>query len=164
VHPLNAGLLQQQRGRYHIASTPLGGIALIEHYDIPVRGKRAVVVGRSDILGKPMALLLLHRHATVTIAHSRTENLAEVCREADILCAAVGRAGLITHDFVKPGAVVIDFGINFVDGSLAGDVAYDEAAEVAGAITPVPGGTGPVTSAMLLRNTLDAARWQQEKE
>jgi methylenetetrahydrofolate dehydrogenase (NADP+) / methenyltetrahydrofolate cyclohydrolase len=164
VHPLNAGLLQQQRGRYHIASTPLGGIALIEHYEIPVRGKRAVVVGRSDILGKPMALLLLHRHATVTIAHSRTENLADVCREADILCAAVGRANLITGDFVKPGAVVIDFGINFVDGSLVGDVAYDEAAEVAGAITPVPGGTGPVTSAMLLRNTLDAARWQQERD
>lgn len=159
VHPLNAGLLQQQRGRYHVASTPLGGLALLERYNIPLRGKRAVVIGRSDIVGKPMALLLLHRHATVTIAHSRTENLAALCAEADILCAAVGRAGLVTREFVKPGATVIDFGINYVGDKLAGDVAYEEVAEVAGAITPVPGGTGPVTSVILLQNTLAAARW-----
>ncbi len=159
VHPLSAGLLQQQRGRYHVASTPLGGLTILEQYEIPIRGKRAVVIGRSDILGKPMALLLLHRHATVTIAHSRTQNLAALCREADILCAAVGRAGLVTRDFVKPGATVLDFGINFEGGKLTGDVAFDEVAEVAGAITPVPGGTGPVTTVMLLRNTLAAARW-----
>ncbi len=159
VHPLNAGLLQQQRGRYHVAATPLGGMAFLDHYEVPLRGKRAVVIGRSDIVGKPMALLLLHRHATVTIAHSRTENLPALCAEADVLCVAVGRAGLVTRDFIKPGATVIDFGINYVDGKLAGDVAFDEAAEVAGAITPTPGGTGPVTSVMLLQNTLNAARW-----
>ncbi|GAP62832.1 methylenetetrahydrofolate dehydrogenase/methenyltetrahydrofolate cyclohydrolase [Ardenticatena maritima] len=162
VHPLNAGLLQQQRGRYHVSSTPLGGIAILDAYNIDVKGKRAVVIGRSNIVGKPMALLLLHRHATVTIAHSRTQNLAALCREADIVCAAVGRAGLVTRDFIKPGAVVIDFGINFVDGKLVGDVAFDEVAEVAGWITPVPGGTGPVTSVMLLRNTLNAAKWLLE--
>lgn len=162
VHPLNAGLLQQQRGRYHVASTPLGGIRILEHYDIPLKGRHAVVVGRSDIVGKPMALLLLHRHATVTIAHSRTENLAALCATADILCAAVGRAGLVTQAFIKPGATVIDFGINYVGDKLVGDVAFDEAAEVAGSITPVPGGTGPVTGVMLLQNTLDAARWLHE--
>jgi methylenetetrahydrofolate dehydrogenase (NADP+)/methenyltetrahydrofolate cyclohydrolase len=106
-----------------------------------------------------MAMLLLHRHATVTIAHSRTQNLAQLCAEADILCAAVGRAGLVTRDFIRPGAAVIDFGINFVDGRLVGDVAYEEVADVAGVVTPTPGGTGPVTSVMLLRNTLNAARW-----
>ncbi len=159
VHPLNAGLLQQQRGRYHVATTPLGGIALLEAHQIPVAGQRAVVIGRSDIVGKPMALLLLHRHATVTLAHSRTQALPELCREADILCAAVGRAHLVRADWVKPGATVVDFGINFEGGKLVGDVAYDEVAAVAGAITPVPGGTGPVTSVMLLRNTLTAAQW-----
>ncbi len=159
VHPLNAGLLQQQRGRYHVAATPLGGMAILDHYEVPLHGRRAVVIGRSDIVGKPMALLLLHRHATVTIAHSRTENLPALCAEADLLCVAVGRAGLVTRDFIKPGATVIDFGINYVDGKLAGDVAFDEAAELAGAITPTPGGTGPVTSVMLLQNTLNAARW-----
>src|SRR5699024_860693 len=126
---------------------------------IPIKGKRAVVIGLSDIVGKPMAMLLLHRHATVTIAHSRTENMASVCADADIICAAVGRAGLVTADFIKPGAVVVDLGINFVNGKLTGDVAYDEVAGVAGAIAPTPGGTGPVASVMLLRNTLNAARW-----
>lgn len=162
VHPLNAGLLQQQSGQYHIASTPLGGIVMLEQYGIEIKGKRAVVIGRSDIVGKPMAMLLLHRHATVTIAHSRTADLAAVCADADIVCAAVGRAGLVTRDFIKPGAVVVDFGINFVEGKLVGDVAYAEVAEVAGAITPTPGGTGPVTAVMLLRNTLNAARWAME--
>ncbi len=160
VHPLNAGRLLQQRGRYHVSSTPLGGIAILEHYEIPIQGALAVVVGRSDIVGKPMALLLLHRHATVVVCHSRTRDLAEITRQADILCVAVGRARLITGDMVKPGATVIDFGINFVDGKLVGDVDFDTVAEKAGAITPVPGGTGPVTAAMLLRNTLQAARWQ----
>lgn len=159
VHPLNAGLLQQQRGRYHVASTPLGGMAILDHYGIPIEGRRAVVVGRSDIVGKPMALLLLHRHATVTIAHSRTAKLAALCAEADILCAAVGRAGLVTRAFVKPGATVIDFGINYQGDKLVGDVAFEEVAEMATAVTPTPGGTGPVTSVMLLQNTLNAARW-----
>lgn len=159
VTPLNAGRLAQQRGQYHVSSTPAGGLEILDFYQIALKGRRAVVVGRSDIVGKPMALLLLHRHATVTIAHSRTESLADVCREADILVAAVGRAGIITGNMIKPGATVIDFGINFSDGKLVGDVAFDEAVTVAGAITPVPGGTGPVTSATLLRNTLQAARW-----
>ncbi|MCZ7572853.1 MAG: bifunctional 5,10-methylenetetrahydrofolate dehydrogenase/5,10-methenyltetrahydrofolate cyclohydrolase [Ardenticatenaceae bacterium] len=162
VTPLNAGRLAQQRGRYHVASTPAGGLAILDFYQIPLKGQRAVVVGRSDIVGKPMALLLLHRHATVTIAHSRTQALGDVCREADVLVAAVGRAGLITGSMVKPGATAIDFGINFVDGNLVGDVAFQEAVEVAGAITPVPGGTGPATGAILLRNTLQAARWLAE--
>lgn len=159
VHPLNAGLLQQQTGQYHVPSTPLGGLVMLEEYGIDIKGKRAVVIGRSDIVGKPMAMLLLHRHATVTIAHSRTQHLAQVCADADIVCAAVGKAGLVTKDFIKPGAIVVDFGINFVEGKLVGDVAYDEVAEVAGAVTPTPGGTGPVTAVMLLRNTLNAARW-----
>ncbi len=163
VHPLNAGRLLQQRGRYHVSSTPLGGITLLEHYGISFQGALAVVVGRSNIVGKPLALLLLHRHATVVVCHSRTKELAELTRQADILCVAVGRAGLITGEMVKPGATVVDFGINFVDGRLVGDVDFDSAAERAGAITPVPGGTGPVTAAMLLHNTLQAARWLGER-
>lgn len=163
VTPLNAGRLAQQRGHYHVASTPAGGLAILDFYKIPLQGRRAVVVGRSDIVGKPMALLLLHRHATVTIAHSRTQELARVCREAEVLVSAVGRAGIISGEMVRPDAVVVDFGINFVGGALTGDVAFEQAAAVAGAITPVPGGTGPVTGAILLRNTLQAARWLAEE-
>ncbi|MDQ7031028.1 MAG: bifunctional 5,10-methylenetetrahydrofolate dehydrogenase/5,10-methenyltetrahydrofolate cyclohydrolase [Ardenticatenia bacterium] len=163
VHPLNAGRLLQQRGRYHVSSTPLGGITLLERYGITFQGALAVVVGRSNIVGKPLALLLLHRHATVVLCHSRTKGLAELTRQADILCVAVGRAGLITGEMVKPGATVVDFGINVVDGHLVGDVAFDSVAERAGALTPVPGGTGPVTAAMLLRNTLQAAQWLAEQ-
>lgn len=162
VHPLNAGRLMQQRGRYHVSSTPLGGITLLEHYDVPLKGALAVVIGRSDIVGKPMGLLLLHRHATVVTCHSRTKDLGSITRQADVLCAAVGRANLITADMVKDGATVVDFGINFVDGNLVGDVDFEGVKTVAGAITPVPGGTGPVTSAMLLRNTLQAAKWLTE--
>ena len=121
-------------------------------------GKRAVVVGRSNIVGKPMALLLLAADATVTVCHSRTENLAEITREADILVAAVGRPNFITADMVKPGAAVIDVGINRVDGALLGDVDFAGASEVAGFITPVPGGVGQMTIAMLLANTLDAVK------
>jgi methylenetetrahydrofolate dehydrogenase (NADP+)/methenyltetrahydrofolate cyclohydrolase len=132
---------------------------LLRRYTIPLAGKRAVVVGRSNIVGKPMALLLLHEHATVTIAHSRTPDLAAVVREADIVVAAVGKPGLITGDMLKPGAIVIDFGINMRDdGTMVGDVDFASAVEVAGAITPVPGGTGPVTNMMLLRNVLQAAQ------
>ncbi len=141
------------------AATPKGIIELLDRYSLPIEGKHAVVVGRSIILGKPVALLLLNRHATVTIAHSRTQSLADVVRLADILVAAVGKAELITGDMIKPGAVVVDAGYNRVPGRShdVGDVHFESACEVAAYITPVPGGVGPMTIAMLLRNTLDAA-------
>jgi methylenetetrahydrofolate dehydrogenase (NADP+) / methenyltetrahydrofolate cyclohydrolase len=158
LHPFNAGLLAL--GRAKIASaTPRGVMRLIAETGIGLVGQRAVVVGRSNIVGKPLAQLLLAAHATVTIAHSRTRDLAGVCREADILVAAVGRPGLIRGDWVKPGAVVIDVGTTRNEaGKLAGDVAFDEARERAAFITPVPGGVGPMTIACLLENTLLAAR------
>ncbi len=138
--------------------TPAGVMELLHRTDISVEGKHCVVIGRSNIVGKPMAMLLLHENATVTICHSRTRNLQEICREADVLVAAVGRAGFVTPDMVKPGAVVIDVGINRnAEGKLRGDV--DPAVEeVAGYITPVPGGVGPMTIAMLLKNTITAAK------
>ena len=158
VHPTSAGLLAQGLPCL-IPNTPAGGMELLRRSGIAFNGKRAVVVGRSNIVGKPMAMLLLHEHATVTIAHSRTRDLAAVVREGDIVVAAVGRAGLITGAMLRPGAVVVDFGINVLeDRRMVGDVDFDSAAEVAGAITPVPGGTGPVTNVMLLRNVLKAAR------
>ncbi len=140
--------------------TPAGIIELLDRYQIPIEGKRAVVVGRSIILGKPVALMLLNRNATVTICHSRTPNLAEYTREADILVAAVGRAELIKGDMIKPGSAIMDAGYNRLEGRNGdvGDVEYDSAAQVAGYITPVPGGVGPMTIAMLLRNTLHAAQ------
>jgi methylenetetrahydrofolate dehydrogenase (NADP+)/methenyltetrahydrofolate cyclohydrolase len=131
-------------------------IALLEMEQIPIAGQHAVVIGRSEIVGKPMAMLLLARDATVTVCHSKTRDLAATAARADILVAAIGRAGFVTPDFVKPGATVIDVGINRVDKRLVGDVHPDVAA-VAGALTPVPGGVGPLTVAMLLRNTLIAA-------
>ena len=156
-HPLNVGrLVANQPGLR--PCTPAGVMELLAAYDIPVTGANAVVVGRSDIVGKPVALLLLHQSATVTIAHSRTRDLPEVCRGADILVAAVGRARMITGDMVNPGATVIDVGINRTDDGIVGDVDFASASEVAGAITPVPKGVGPMTIAMLLHNTLDAAR------
>ncbi|MFN8476590.1 MAG: bifunctional 5,10-methylenetetrahydrofolate dehydrogenase/5,10-methenyltetrahydrofolate cyclohydrolase [Kouleothrix sp.] len=158
VTPTSAGLLAQGLPSL-LPNTPAGGMELLRRYTIPLAGKRAVVVGRSNIVGKPMALLLLHEHATVTIAHSRTPDLAAVVREADIVVAAVGKPRLITGDMLKPGAIVIDFGINMRDdGTMVGDVDFASAVEVAGAITPVPGGTGPVTNMMLLRNVLQAAQ------
>ena len=158
VTPTSAGLLAQGLPCL-LPNTPAGGMELLRHYGVELAGRRAVVVGRSNIVGKPMALLLLHQHATVTIAHSRTPDLAALIREADIVVAAVGRAGIITGDMLKPGAVVVDFGINMLDGGrMVGDVDYESAVAVAGAITPVPGGTGPVTNVMLLRNVLQAAR------
>ena len=156
-HAMNAGRLMSGQPCF-VPCTPLGVMKLLEAYDISVRGKRAVVVGRSNIVGKPMALLLLAADATVTVCHSRTENLAEITREADILVAAVGRPNFITADMVKPGAAVIDVGINRVDGALLGDVDFAGASEVAGFITPVPGGVGQMTIAMLLANTLDAVK------
>jgi methylenetetrahydrofolate dehydrogenase (NADP+)/methenyltetrahydrofolate cyclohydrolase len=177
-HPVNVGRLVQKRPHL-VACTPLGCVELLERENIPLRGRHAVVIGRSDIVGKPMALLLLHRDATVTICHSRTQGLPRIAASADVLVAAVGRPGFVTADFVKPGATVIDVGINvlsradevqrlFREGSakrrafaqkgsvLIGDV-HPDVEEVAGALTPVPGGIGPLTIAMVLRNTITAA-------
>jgi len=182
-HPYNVGLLVQKRPRL-VACTPLGCVELLEREAIPLRGKHAVVIGRSDIVGKPMALLLLHRDATVTVCHSRTADLAAVARTADVLVAAIGRPAFVTRDYVKPGATVIDVGINtltdrtevercFAEGSrkrtqfadkgsvLVGDV-HPDVEEVAGALTPVPGGVGPLTIAMVLRNTVTAAELRKD--
>lgn len=156
-HPINAGRLQD--GASTLAPcTPRGIIKLLDHANAPLRGARAIVLGRSSIVGRPVAALLLNADATVTIAHSRTVDLRERCREADIIVAAVGRPELVRGDWIKPGATVIDVGINRApDGRLVGDVAFAEAVEVAGAITPVPGGVGPMTIACLLENTVSAA-------
>ncbi|HEX5416687.1 MAG TPA: bifunctional 5,10-methylenetetrahydrofolate dehydrogenase/5,10-methenyltetrahydrofolate cyclohydrolase [Chloroflexota bacterium] len=155
----NAGRLFLDRGRYFIPNTPLGGLELLRRYGIGVAGKHAVVVGRSEIVGRPMAVLLLRENATVTICHSRTADLASLTRQAEILVLATGRPGLIRGDMVRPGAVVIDFGINVVDGKVVGDADFASVSAVAGALTPVPGGTGPMTNAMLLTNTMRAAEW-----
>jgi methylenetetrahydrofolate dehydrogenase (NADP+)/methenyltetrahydrofolate cyclohydrolase len=156
----NAGLLAQGRPGLR-PCTPAGVMTLLDEYDVPLQGAEAVVVGRSVLVGKPMAQLLLARHATVTICHSRTRDLAEVCRRADVLVVAAGIPGIVGADAVKPGATVIDVGIHRGEKGLRGDVEFDEVAGVAGAITPVPGGVGPMTIAMLLANTLTAARVQQ---
>ena len=139
--------------------TPAGVMALIERSGIDVCGKKCVVIGRSNIVGKPMAMLLLHAHGTVTICHSRTQNLAEICKEADILVAAIGKADFVGADMIKEGAVVIDVGMNRkADGKLTGDVNFAEAEPLASYITPVPGGVGPMTITMLMQNTLTAAK------
>jgi methylenetetrahydrofolate dehydrogenase (NADP+)/methenyltetrahydrofolate cyclohydrolase len=177
-HPANVGLLSQKRPRF-VPCTPAGIMEMLRRESIPVAGRRAVVVGRSDIVGKPMAMLLMHADATVTVCHSRTRDLAEVCREADVLVAAIGRAGLIRAEHVKPGAVVVDVGMNRVEDAalardlvepgrlavlarrgslLVGDVHTPSVAPVASALTPVPGGVGPLTIAMLVANTVRAAR------
>lgn len=189
VHPLkdvdgfhaeNVGLLHQGRPRF-VPCTPAGIMALLDAYEIPIAGRRAAVIGRSDIVGKPISALLTARDATVTLCHSKTKDLAAVCREADILIAAIGRPGFVTRDFVRPGAAVVDVGINrltSVDAApeglrrsprirkivgergrvLVGDVDHDDVEPVAGWLTPVPGGVGPLTVAMLLANTVEAAR------
>ena len=170
VHAVNAGRLTQAApagrpamvGPFFVPATAAGGLEILKRNGVSIQGQHAVVVGRSNIVGKPMAMLLLRENATVTLCHSRTADLAAVCRTADILCAAVGRAKMIQADWVKPGATVIDFGVNFVDGKWCGDVAFDDVVQVAGRITPVPGGTGPMTNVMLLRNVLEAARLQTE--
>jgi len=178
-HPENVGRLHQGRPRF-VPCTPGGILALLEAHSIPVAGRRAVVLGRSDIVGKPMAALLTARDATVTVCHSKTRDLPEVCREADLLVAAIGKPGFVTRRFVKPGAAVIDVGINRItpedvpEGlrrservraafaskgrALVGDVDFDDVVSVAGWLTPVPGGVGPLTVAMLLENTVEAAR------
>ncbi len=155
--PNNIGNLALDMGDFQTPSTPGAAFEVLDYYSIPVEGKRAVVVGRSIILGKPMALLLLRANATVTICHSRTRDLAALTRQADLLIAAAGRPSLITADMVSPGAVVIDFGVNMIDQHLVGDVDFGGVKQVASAITPVPHGTGPVTTMMLMRNTLNAA-------
>ena len=176
-HPCNVGLLSTGRPGLR-PCTPAGVIQILKRYNLPIAGKNAVVIGRSDIVGKPMAMLLLHESATVTVCHSRTKDLPGVCRTADILVAAIGRPAMVTADYIKPGAVVIDVGINKVDsraeaqrifdparlpdfdkrGSLlVGDVHPGDMARVASAYTPVPGGVGPLTIAMLMSNTIDSA-------
>ncbi len=157
-HPASAGQLYLDQPTF-VPATPLGIMALLEEYDVPLEGARAVVVGRSTIVGKPAALLLLRANATVTICHSRTADLGQQTSEADVLVAAVGRAGVISPEMVKPGAVVIDVGMNRTEDGLRGDVDPD-AAERARLMTPVPGGVGPMTIAMLLRNTVKAARYR----
>jgi methylenetetrahydrofolate dehydrogenase (NADP+)/methenyltetrahydrofolate cyclohydrolase len=183
-HPENVGRLQQGRPRF-APCTPAGVMEMLDAYEVPLPGRRAVVLGRSDIVGKPMAALLLARDATVTICHSKTKDLAALCREADVLVAAIGRPGFVTREFVKPGAAVVDVGINrltTLDGApeglrrserirrgiavkgrmLVGDVDFDDISPVAGFLTPVPGGVGPLTVAMLLSNTVKASKLQAE--
>jgi methylenetetrahydrofolate dehydrogenase (NADP+) / methenyltetrahydrofolate cyclohydrolase len=181
-HPMNVGLLSTQRPGL-VPCTPAGVIEILKRSNIPIAGREAVVVGRSDIVGKPAAMLLMNANATVTVCHSKTDDLAGVCRRADILVAAIGRAGMITRDFVKPGATVIDVGMNTITderefqkffagnakreetfrkrgSTLVGDV-HPEVAEIAGAMTPVPGGVGPLTIAMLMFNTVKAAKMRR---
>jgi methylenetetrahydrofolate dehydrogenase (NADP+)/methenyltetrahydrofolate cyclohydrolase len=157
-HPASAGQLYLDEPTF-VPATPLGIMALLQEYEVPLEGAQAVVIGRSTIVGKPAALLLLRANATVTICHSRTRDLAAQVAEADVLVAAVGRAGVVAGDMVKPGACVIDVGMNRTEAGLRGDV-DPEAAERAGLMTPVPGGVGPMTIAMLLRNTVKAGRYR----
>jgi methylenetetrahydrofolate dehydrogenase (NADP+)/methenyltetrahydrofolate cyclohydrolase len=157
-HPMNLGRLAAGKGVRVAPGTPLGCMELLRRAGVPLSGSRAVVVGRSVIVGRPLALLLVNADATVTVCHSRTRDLAAVCREADILVAATGRPGMVTAGFVKPGAAVIDVGTTPVEGQLVGDVDRASVEPVAGWLTPVPGGVGPMTVAMLLRNTLALAR------
>jgi len=161
-HPMNVGRIMTGNFDF-LPCTPAGIMELLDAYNIPIAGKECVVVGRSNIVGKPQAMLLLHRHGTVTICHSKTVGLAEVTRRADILVAAVGKPGLITGDMVKEGAAVIDVGMNRIIGSdgrehLTGDVDFESVSQKAAYLTPVPGGVGPMTITMLLRNTLTAAK------
>ncbi|EGO2745277.1 bifunctional methylenetetrahydrofolate dehydrogenase/methenyltetrahydrofolate cyclohydrolase [Enterococcus faecalis] len=160
-HPMNLGRLFVGKPEM-IPCTPYGIMKMFEAYDIDLTGKRAVVIGRSNIVGKPMAQLLLMKNVTVTIAHSKTEHLAEVAKEADILVVAIGRGHFVTKEFVKPGAVVIDVGMNRnQEGKLIGDVAFDEVSEIASYITPVPKGVGPMTITMLMYQTVEAAKKQK---
>ena len=162
-HAMNSGRLMNGQPSF-VPCTPLGVMKLLEAYRIPTRGKHAVIISRSNIVGKPMAMLLLAADATVTICHSKTANLAEITRQADILVAAVGKPNFVTGDMIKQGAAVIDVGINRVDDGLVGDVHAEQAEKVASYLTPVPGGVGQMTIAMLLSNTLDAAERYADKD
>ena len=157
-HPVNCGKVMT--GDYKFAPcTPAGMVEMLKYYNIPVAGKHCVIIGRSNIVGKPMAMLMLKNNATVTVCHSKTENLSAITKQADILVAAVGRPNFVTADMVKDGAVVLDVGINRMDdGKLCGDVDFNDVAEKTSYITPVPGGVGPMTITMLLKNTLEAAK------
>lgn len=156
------GITPTNAGRLHLGlpslrpSTPQGGIELLDHYRVEIEGARAVVIGRSNVVGRPLATLLTLRHATVTVCHRRTRDLSGICREADLLCSAAGAAGLVRAGWVRPGATVVDFGVNVVGNRIVGDVDFDNVVEAARAITPVPGGTGPVTALVLARNTVAA--------
>ena len=186
LHPENAGLLHQGRPRF-VPCTPAGILALLDHYEVPLAGARAVILGRSGLVGRPLAALLTARDATVTLCHSRTRDLAGVCREADLLVAAIGRPGFVTAEYVREGATVVDVGINRLDSlesapanlrrservrgafaekgrALVGDVDFDDVSRVAGRLTPVPGGVGPLTVAALLANTVAAAERRRGKE
>lgn len=162
-HPANVGRIMIGDFDF-VPCTPAGIMEMLAYENINPEGKNCVVIGRSNIVGKPMAMLLLHKNGTVTVCHSRTKNLKEICSKADILVAAVGKAKFVTADMVNEGAVVIDVGMNRVDGKLYGDVDYDGVAKKASAITPVPGGVGPMTIAMLMQNTLTAAKKQNNIE
>lgn len=157
LHPVNVGNLTLGLEAY-VPATPAGGLALLDYYGIKLAGLNALVVGRSGVVGKPLAQLLLARNATVTIAHTHTRDLEDLISRADLVATAVGKPGLIRGHCIKPGAVVLDFGASIVEGHMTGDVQFEEAALRASAITPVPGGTGPMTNAMLLRNTLNAIK------
>jgi methylenetetrahydrofolate dehydrogenase (NADP+)/methenyltetrahydrofolate cyclohydrolase len=161
--PINLGKLALDIGDYFPTSTPSAAIEILNHYQIPIEGKRAVIVGRSDILGKPMALLLMRANATVIVCHSHTQNLADLTRQADLLIAAIGKPKMITADMIARDSVVIDFGVNVVKDQLVGDVDFDTVKEIASAITPVPGGTGPVTTMILMRHTVRAAERQAKQ-
>jgi methylenetetrahydrofolate dehydrogenase (NADP+) / methenyltetrahydrofolate cyclohydrolase len=167
LHPYNIGMLSSAKTwagllqkKVLMSCTPYGSILLLQKYGVEMPGKNAVVVGRSNLAGKPVALMLLANNATVTIAHSKTKNLAEICRNADILVAAIGIPKMIKKDFIKPGAAVIDIGINRTAEGLCGDVDFDAAKDVAGLITPVPGGVGAMTITMLMKNTITACEKQ----
>jgi methylenetetrahydrofolate dehydrogenase (NADP+)/methenyltetrahydrofolate cyclohydrolase len=161
LSPTSQGLILLNRQRL-VPATAGAVLALVKHTGCPLEGAEATIVGRSEVSGKPSALLLMAEHCTPTICHTRTKNLGDHTRRADILIAAAGQANLITGDMIQPGAVVIDVGMNFVGGKMVGDVDYESASEVAGYITPVPGGVGPVTVALLMQNVVRAAQWQQE--
>jgi len=158
LHPYNIGRLTRGDSLF-VPCTPLGCMELLDHYKLPVGGRRAAIIGRSNLVGKPAALLLMQRNATITVCHSRTQGIEAICREADIVVVAMGKAKFLTANMIKPGAVVIDVGINRLpDGTLVGDVDFGPVAERAGWITPVPGGVGPMTIAMLLSNTVTSAK------
>ena len=160
-HPQNVGRIMIGDFDF-VPCTPAGIIEMLDYCKIDIKGKSCVVIGRSNIVGKPMAMLLLHRNGTVTVCHSRTQNLKDVTKTADILVSAVGKANFVTEDMVKDGAVVIDVGMNRLDGKLCGDVDFENVSKKASAITPVPGGVGPMTIAMLMKNTLTAAKRQNK--
>ncbi|MGI6575626.1 MAG: bifunctional 5,10-methylenetetrahydrofolate dehydrogenase/5,10-methenyltetrahydrofolate cyclohydrolase [bacterium] len=156
-NPINAGRVMAGDKFAFPPCTPQAVMEILDYFQIPLQGRRAVVIGRSMVVGRPLAMLLLEKHATVTICHSRTEDMTAVCREADILVAAAGKPGLVKGEMIKPGAVVLDVGVNFVGGQMVGDVDFAAVSQLAGAITPVPGGVGSVTSTVLVKHVVEAA-------